>query len=272
MLNNMTNSLNTLQRFNNHPNYLYMRHFFAVICISAVWGGLAADTSGQDREGINTITHRGDGSVLLEDFEKYSVGTIPSDWYNQKGEHRPYTYNKKDQRGYKYSVQEENGNKFLHYKGQNAKHLNFPLVNKDVNIHQTPILSWKWRISQVPKGGNEDDDDRNDVAASIYVVFDLGRVLFKKVPKSIRYTWSSSLPKGKEMSKFFGNQKIVVVGSGSQGTGGWKTFRRNIVEDYKRLFGDDPPETPLAILVLSDGDNTDSVAEADYDDIMLLPD
>ena len=108
--------------------------------------------------------------------------------------------------------------------------------------------------------------------AGDYVVFDLGRVLFKKVPKSIRYTWSSSLPKGKEMSKFFGNQKIVVVGSGSRGTGGWKTFRRDIVEDYKRLFGDDPPETPLAILVLSDGDNTDSVAEADYDDIMLLPD
>lgn len=226
---------------------------------------------GQDREGVNRIEHLEDGTVLLEDYESYEVGTIPADWYNQKGDKRPYTYDEKNQSYYKYSVQRENGNKYLHYEGMDAKHLNFPLVNKDINIYKTPILSWKWRILDVPQGGNEDDEDRNDVAASVYVVFDLGRVLFKKVPKSIRYTWSSSLPEGKELSKFFGNQKIIVMGTGTDGTEGWQTFHRNIVEDYKRLFGDAPPETPLAILVLSDGDNTGSIAQADYDDLMLLP-
>lgn len=237
-----------------------------------VWSGLLGAVNAQDREGINTITKKNNGSVVLDNFESYEVGTIPSEWYNQRGEHRPATYSKENKQDYHYSVQQDSDGKFLHYKGLDAKHLNFPLLNKDVNIYETPILSWKWRISQVPKGANEDDEDRNDVAASIYVVFDMGRVLFKKVPKSIRYTWSSSLPEGKELSKFFGNQKIVVVGSGEDGTNGWQTFQRNIVEDYKRLFGDAPPETPLAVLVLSDGNSTGSIAEAGYDDIMLLPD
>jgi hypothetical protein len=53
--------------------------------------------------------------------------------------------------------------------------------------------------------------------------------------------------------------------------GHWVSFKRNIVKDYKRLFGDDPPKTPLAILILSDGDNTQSRVVAGYDDIELKP-
>jgi hypothetical protein len=93
--------------------------------------------------------------------------------------------------------------------------------------------------------------------------------MFRKVPKSIRYTWSSTLPVGKTLSKFNGNQKIIVVGSGEQNIGNWQTFERNIVEDYKRLFGDSPPSKPLAILLLSDGNDTDDRVSADYDNILL---
>ncbi len=183
---------------------------------------LSFSAGAQDREGINEITHQPNGTVLLTDFEDYEINTIPRDWYNQRGEGRPYTYEGDQREEYNYSVMAENGNKFLRYRGTNAKHLNFPLVNKDVNIYETPILSWQWRINEIPEGANE--DDQNDVAASIYVVFDMGRVLFKRVPKSIRYTWSSSLEKGKELSKFFGNQKIVVMGRVKKTWGSGKLF------------------------------------------------
>jgi hypothetical protein len=76
------------------------------------------------------------------------------------------------------------------------------------------------------------------------------------------------LEKGEEFSKFFGNQKTVVMGTGS-GSGSWQTFERNIVQDYIRLYGDEPPKTPIAILILSDGDDTGENVKADYDDIML---
>ncbi len=213
-----------------------------------------------------------EGATVLENFEQDFINTIPSAWYDRDGNDKLINYDSDFISDYNYKVLEENGNKFLRYQGTRAKHINYPLINKEeINIYETPVLTWKVRAHVLPVNASEDDDNRNDSVASIYVVFDLGRVLFRKVPKSIRYTWSSSLPKGTELSKFFGNQKIVVVESGESEKGRWVTFKRNIVEDYKRLFGDHPPEKPLAILILSDGDSTGSFVKADYDDIMLLP-
>lgn len=213
-----------------------------------------------------------DGTVVIDNFQEQKTGELPAGWYDRNATSQVVNEPAKEQQKYKYRVLQEGSNKYLHYQGTKAMHLNFPLRNRlNVNIYKTPILSWKVRVEQIPENANEDVDNRNDSAASIYVVFDLGHVLFKKVPKSIRYSWSSTLPKGTELSKFFGNQKIVVVQSGKEATGQWITFQRNIVEDYRRLFGDNPPEKPLAILILSDGDSTGNRAEADYDDIELKP-
>jgi hypothetical protein len=73
------------------------------------------------------------------------------------------------------------------------------------------------------------------------------------------------------LSKNFGKQKIIVLASGSKNEGKWITFQRNIAQDYKNLFGEDPPDKPIAILILSDGNNTKSRVKADYDDIVLKP-
>ena len=213
-----------------------------------------------------------EGYLLIDDFEMNEVGDVPVNWFNR--DIKETANDPKEIPSFKYRVMEENGNKYLHYEHTKARHLALPLAKKEnLNIFETPILSWKWRVDKLPENANEVSEELNDAAASIYVVFDMGRVAFvKKVPKSIRYTWSSTLPKNKEASVFFGNQKIVVVESGEEEVGkGWITFERNILEDYKRLFGDNPPETPLAILLLSDGNSTNSTAIADYDDIMFKP-
>lgn len=206
----------------------------------------------------------------IDDFENETIGELPLKWFNQLADKKTTEFTEKLRTTYNYQIAEENGNKFLRFEGVKGKHLNYPLADKDdVNIHETPILNWKWRIHEIPEGGNENSDSTNDVAASIYVVFDMGRVLFKKVPKTIRYTWSSTLPEGKTMSKFFGNQKIVVMGTGENNKGEWQQFKTNLVEDYKKLFGDTPPKQPIAILILSDGISTGNFAKADYDDIYL---
>ncbi|WP_372635441.1 DUF3047 domain-containing protein [Fodinibius sp.] len=224
-------------------------------------------------------THLDNGNVLLENFENDTVGSLPHKWYDRDGNKRLVNHDKSFSEQYLYEVvnkDDSKTNKFLRYKGSRAKHINLPLINKDkdniynINIYDTPVLSWKVRAHKLPKNAREDNDDYNDSVASVYVVFDMGRVaLFKKVPKTIRYTWSTSLDKGTNTSKLFGNQQIVVVKSGRKDTGKWITFERNLVEDYRRLFGDDPPKTPMAILIMSDGDSTGSWVMADYDDLML---
>lgn len=219
---------------------------------------------------------RKDNRIILENFEGDHVGTLPSHWYDRDGNKKLVNHKESFTKDYHYQVLEEDGNKFLRYEGTRAKHINFPLINKDkdniyeIDIYETPILSWKVRAHRLPENASEESSDRNDSVASIYVVFDFGRVaLFKKVPKSLRYSWSTTMEKGSRTSKLFGNQHIIVVNSGHDDTGKWVTFERNLVEDYRRVFGDDPPVTPLAILILSDGDSTGSLVKADYDDIML---
>lgn len=219
-----------------------------------------------------------DGTILLEDFEDNWLGDLPGDWYDRDGNKPLYQHSIEEQKTYKYKVRKEGDNQFLRYEGTRAKHMGFPLIDKDknniynINLYETPILSWKVRAHQLPVGGNENSSDHNDSVASIYVVFEMGRVaLVKKVPKSIRYSWSTTLKEGETGSKLFGNQQIIVVKSGEEDKGKWVTFERNLVEDYRDRFGDDPPKQPLAILILSDGNSTNSYVKADYDDIMLKP-
>jgi hypothetical protein len=245
---------------------------FKTILSSLLIVGFLYTESSLAQEAINSVEYGDDGVVYLEDFEHYETGTIPDEWYNRDGDRIPATYDESDKSGYMYKVMEQNGNKFLRYEGTDAKHLNFPLIDKTrINIHETPILKWDWRIHDIPEGGDEDSSDRNDVAASVYVVFDTSRILFQKVPVSIRYTWSSKYPVGSVFSKLRGRQRIVVIGTGENNLGEWQTVERNIVEDYENIFGKTPPETPIAMLILSDADETLSHTKADYDNFELHP-
>jgi len=226
----------------------------------------------QPREAINTIEFGDNGVVYLENFQHYQTGLIPNEWYNRDGDNIPATYDEPYINDYKYRVEYEDGNRFLRFEGIEAKHLNFPLIDKEgLNIHDTPILKWDWRIHSIPVGGDENSSNKNDVAASVYVVFDTSKIFFQRVPVSIRYTWSSSHPVGSEFSKLRGRQRIIVVGTGEENIGKWQTFERNIVEDYKHFFGEKPPSRPIALLILSASDDTRSFTKADYDNFELHP-
>lgn len=235
----------------------------------------------QDTKYTQSLKYTEQGYLLVENFEEQQLGELPYHWFEQKGMNRPFDYPSSIKDDYEYSIRVEaigRPNQFLRFEGTKAKHLNFPLHEVDnMWLIQTPILSWKWRIWDVPDHAEEDNPKKNDVAASIYVVFKIKKLaLLRDVPQSIRYTWSSSLPVGSEFSTFFGHQKVLVLGQGQptldeDGQAQWQRFRRNVLEDYRRLFGEEPPEKPLAILILSDGDSTGEFVKADYDDIVFEP-
>lgn len=207
------------------------------------------------------------GDLLLENFEKDSVGRLPADWLNRDGDSKPATYLPAEKAKYRYQVQVEDGNRFLRYGGRDARHLNLPLKNsKHINIYETPVLSWRWRAWHLPEGANEDKNSKNDTALSVYVVFKISGFIIRR-PETIRYTWSTSLAKGSVLNK--GKQKIVVLESGEDKLGEWLQFERNIVQDYRDFFGKEPPARPIALLILSDANSTKTSAQGDYDDFML---
>jgi hypothetical protein len=59
---------------------------------------------------------------------------------------------------------------------------------------------------------------------------------------------------------------MIAVESGPELAGQWVTVRRNVVDDYRKAFGEDPPQVG-AIAIMTDTDNTGESATAWYGDI-----
>lgn len=149
-----------------------------------------------------------------------------------------------------------------------------------------PILRWRWRVPRAIAKGDEKSKGGDDYAARIYVTFryDASRVgrgtrfkygLIKKLygeypPHSgINYIWANRLPKGESTPNPYTDRLMMVaVRSGAEEAGQWLSEQRNILEDYRELYKEEPP--PLAgIAIMTDTDNTGSEAEAWYADIEL---
>jgi hypothetical protein len=124
-------------------------------------------------------------------------------------------------------------------------------------------LRWRWRVHDFPEGSDETDDDKNDSAAGVRLIF--GTSILSG--KSLKYIWSATLPKGTVISS--SRQHMIVLRSGTDDLGKWVWEEVNAYQDYRRLFGGDPRPVDLLGL-LTDSNNTETVVAADYDDIIFI--
>jgi hypothetical protein len=138
----------------------------------------------------------------------------------------------------------------------------------DLDPAKYPILRWSWKIEGTLPNGNERTKAGDDYAARVYIVFP--RTLFWKT-KAINYIWANRLPQGESLpNAFTSNAMMVAVESGNGRAGTWVTEERNVYEDYRRLFEEDPPRIG-AVALMTDTDNTGGDATAYYGDIFLGP-
>jgi hypothetical protein len=87
---------------------------------------------------------------------------------------------------------------------------------------------------------------------------------------TLMYIWENHLAEGAIIEHHHTSRiKMIVAGSGRQAVGDWKEQRVNLLADYRRAFGEDPPRVK-AVGVLTDSDNTGARAEAFYGDIRFL--
>ncbi len=130
-------------------------------------------------------------------------------------------------------------------------------------------LRWSWKIDHTVAGGDEKTKTGDDYAARIYVVF-AGNYFWQT--KAINYIWANNLKIGEFLANAYtANAMMVAVQSGPSNSGQWLAEERDIVADYKRVFGSEPGEAS-AIAIMTDTDNTGSSAQAWYGDITLSTD
>lgn len=161
-------------------------------------------------------------------------------------------------------VAEPDGNRVLSAFSSNSAS---GLVHRvELDPSRYPYLSWRWKIRQSLKSGDFSSKAGDDYAARIYVVFPHW---FKPLSRTINYIWANRLPAGQaRVNVYFKGAKMLAVRSGDRDAGVWQQERRNLVEDYRRLFGEDPPRIG-AIAIMTDTDNTGEEAQAWYDELRL---
>jgi hypothetical protein len=155
-----------------------------------------------------------------------------------------------------------------------------------VDPGRQPLLEWSWRVEKLVAGADLRKGSREDSAARLVISFhgdparldfeDRARLRLAKVfageplPYAMLiYVWSNQIAVETALpSPQIDRIRMVVVESGGARLGQWLTYRRNVLEDYRRAFGEDPGDI-VAVGVLTDADNTRQSARALYGDITL---
>jgi hypothetical protein len=135
-----------------------------------------------------------------------------------------------------------------------------------VDVREHPTLTWSWKVARLPAGGDVRDPARDDQAAQVYVVFP--RWPSPRTSSDvIGYVWDTRAPAGATLTHPRApNVRIVVLRSGARRRDTWLHERRNVAEDYRALFGGQPPRVGKVALMI-DSNDTRSEAEALFGDL-----
>ncbi|SFO10074.1 Protein of unknown function [Nitrosospira briensis] len=163
----------------------------------------------------------------------------------------------------RYALASKNGRIVLHADSSAAASGLYREVS--IELGETPILNWTWQIGDVLKGADERTRAGDDYAARVYVIFSGGITFWRT--RALNYVWSNNQPIGADWpNAYTGNARMIAVESGSSRAGQWKSERRDVREDYRRVFGEEPGRVD-AVAIMTDTDNTGATATAWYGDI-----
>jgi hypothetical protein len=155
-----------------------------------------------------------------------------------------------------------------------------------INPKEYPVIQWRWKVSNILKKGDVRRKEGDDYPARIYITFEydpsrLGffdkakyemiRLLYGQYPPTgaINYIWENKAPEGTMVPNPYTDRVVmIVVESGGTKLNQWVSEERNIYEDYKKVFGQEPPMIS-GVAIMTDTDNTGESATAYYGDILF---
>jgi hypothetical protein len=162
-----------------------------------------------------------------------------------------------------------------------ASGLVFPIA---LDLREYPYLHWHWKVPALIEGADNSQRHTEDSPVRIVITFDGDRTtlpleerlfadnfrLFtrQEFPYAIlMYIWENRAPVGRVIDNLHTSRiKMIVADTGAENLGKWRAETRNVYDDFRRAFGEEPP--PIrSIGIMTDSDNTGADAEGYYGDI-----
>ena len=192
-----------------------------------------------------------DDDVVVDDWkQKLGATGIPPGWQGQNWGSPKFAC----------KVEESDGRVALHLKSANDGSTVSRDVKGKVTLKETPVLEWTWKALVLPQNGNSCKKATDDQAAQLFVVW-------PRFPEAVRsriigYVWDTTQPVGTICkSEKTATVTYVVIRSGSAELGKWLTERRNVVEDFTKIYGE-APENPGGVSISIDSNDTNSTSES----------
>ena len=131
----------------------------------------------------------------------------------------------------------------------------------DVDLTQYPYLSWRWKVEELPRGGDFRRAATDDQAAQVLVAFQDRRVL--------SYIWDTTAPKGTMMNASsipLVHIFAVVCQSGPDQLNHWVSEARNLAADYERAYERRAPHVKGVRLQIN-SQHTGTSAESQFSEV-----
>ena len=152
-----------------------------------------------------------------------------------------------------------------------------------IDPRRHPVVEWRWRVLEPLARTDPRVPSRDDSPARLVICFhgdakrlDIGERNTLRLYKALTgemlpyamlmYVWASDAPVGTIASSVYTEKIQMIVVERGGGTGKWREFRRNVLEDYRRAFGEEPWDI-VGVGVMTDASNTHEKASAQYGDI-----
>jgi len=187
-------------------------------------------------------------ATIVLNSASLSAGRLPSEWEIKVNHGRPDV-----------SVCSDDAGPCVRLKSVKAS---FALERSvDVNPTETPYLTWRWKVTQLPTRGDFRRASTDDQAAQVLVAFADRRVL--------TYIWDSSAPKGTAdyaSSIPLVHVFAVVCESGGSAANRWLSENRNVSADYEHAYGKPAPRVK-GLRIQINSQHTGSVAESYFGEV-----
>jgi hypothetical protein len=130
------------------------------------------------------------------------------------------------------------------------------------------LVSWRWRVHTLPKDSNDCGPGFSDNGASVFLAFKAGMKLMV-----LKYVWSTRGRPGQSCQStrgwFFDRDTILLQVGGPLDV--WKSVEVDPRQEFVKHYGGKLEDVPnfVGIGLMTDGDNSQSLAEGDYADFVV---
>ena len=219
----------------------------------------------------DTPLHAAENIFLREDFK--NLDTWEPLFFREIQRHTSYAVEK-----------QENSNVLVAKSDNSASAI---VCKQTFNVAEFPIIRWRWKVDNVYAKGNYRLKSGDDYPIRVYVLFEFDpktagiglrlkngviKILYGRYPpqSSLNYIWANRAEETEPVASPFTDRSIMIpLQQGPQNAGRWVKETVNVLKDFRRFFGVDPP--PRATLaIMNDSDNTGENATSYIEYIEVL--